>query len=95
MSAALREIVNDDGVILRYSLDVRGPHHDARRVWPSDRLRCSILKAERQVRAIETMIECLEPDLSDVAIDRFSFAIRTIEAALTMARDEIARRVAP
>jgi hypothetical protein len=93
MSAAV-EIVrrNDDGVLLRYRTDVRGPHHDAQRHWPSDRLRMAILRAERQVRMLEIIAEHLE--LSAVGADRIAFALRTIEAALTMARDEIAARVA-
>jgi hypothetical protein len=94
MSAAMIERRDEHGVLLRYATDIRGPVHDVQRVYPSDRLRMAILRAERQVRAVETMLECLETDLSDVAIDRFAFALRTINAALTMARDEIAQRLA-
>jgi hypothetical protein len=96
MSAAA-EIVrrSDDGVLLKYRTDIRGPHHDAQRVWPSDRLRTSILRSEHELRRLRRMAECLAPDLSDIAIDLFEDAFRTIEATLNLARDEIARRVAP
>ena len=87
MSATLREILNEDGVLLRYATDVRGPHHDAKRIWPSDRLRMVLLRAERQLPILELIVEHMDP--SPVGIDRVTFALRTIQAALSMAREEI------
>jgi hypothetical protein len=94
MSAAA-EIVrrSDDGVLLRYRTDIRGPHHDAQRVWPSDRLRMVLMRAERATRRLEIMAECY--GLSDVGMDAHAFEIRTLRAALSMARDELAERLAP
>jgi hypothetical protein len=91
VSAALREIVNEHGVLLRYRTDLRGPHHDAQRAYPSDRLRMAILRSERELRAIETMLECLELGLSDVAVDRFAFALRTFSATFNMTRAELCK----
>jgi hypothetical protein len=87
MSAALREITNADGVLLRYETALRGPHHEAQRIWPSDRLRMALLRADRQVRTLEIIAEHMDP--SPVGIDRVTFALRTIQAALSMAREEI------
>jgi hypothetical protein len=91
MSGALREITNSDGVILRYAPAVRARHHDEQRRWPSDRLRMALMRAERELTNIETMRECREDEMSDVAIDLHAFAIRTISAALSMAREELAK----
>jgi hypothetical protein len=35
------------------------------------------------------MLECLEGVLSDLALDRFEFALRTLEAFLNLVRDEL------
>jgi hypothetical protein len=85
---------DEHGVLLRYATDIRGPHHDARRVWPSDRLRGSILRSERELRDMHVILEALEATLSDVCIDRLLFSLRTFEGTLNLAREEIARRLA-
>ena len=95
MSAVLRQTVDAHGVILTYAPEVRGRHHVEQRRQPSDRLRCSILRAQRELGDMRLMLECISDVLSDVAIDRFWFALRTVEGTLSLAREEIAQRVTP
>ena len=90
MSAAA-EIVrrSDDGLLLRYRTDLRGPHHGAQRVHRSDRLKYSILRATRDLGDVRTILECTEDLFSDVARERFWYAFRSIEAALELACVEV------
>jgi hypothetical protein len=78
---------NDHGVLLRYATDVRGPHRNGLRRYPSDRLRGLVLRAERELGAMLVMVECV--DISDVARDRFAWGFRSIQAALDLARAEM------
>ena len=78
---------NREGVLLTYYPDWRGPHHYALKFQPSDRLRCLAVKAEKELRILEIIIEHLE--LSDVGLSRILNALRSIECALSRARDEL------
>jgi len=80
------EVRNASGVLLRYDCDAI-PATAAR--GPSDRLRCLLRRASRQARTLRILIEHLEEGFSEVAIDRVSFALHTIEAALELAREEM------
>ena len=87
MSATAIERRNEFGVILRYQIGER-PHVE-QRLWPSDRLRCAVLRSEKEILYLRIMVGHLEDVLSSVATDRFEFAFRTIEAMLNLARDEL------
>jgi len=76
------------GVLLRYEMGANR-HPDQSKSQPSDRLRCAVLKSERDIRAMRVMFECLEDVLSGIALDRFEFALCTIESALNLARAEL------
>lgn len=89
MSATVLERRNADGVLLRYEVGAREAFHDDRRLQPSDRLRMAVLRSEREIRAMRTMIECLEDVLSEAAAEHFEFAFRTIETTLAYARAEL------
>jgi hypothetical protein len=82
------------GVLLCYFPDRLGRHHLEQRHQPGDRLRCSILRAEREIRCMRIMIECIEEALSEVAVDRFAFGLHTVEVTLSLARDELGLSVA-
>jgi len=88
MSAVIQRR-NAHGVLLRYEVGVRCAYHDESKVHFTDRLRCGIIKSERELYYMRVMLEVLEDALSTVAIDRFEFALRTIEATLGMARAEL------
>jgi hypothetical protein len=88
MSAVIQRR-NEHGVLLRYEVDVRRAHHDESKVHYTDRLRCGVIKSEREIFYMRVMLEALEEALSTVALDRFDFALRTIEATLGMARAEL------
>jgi hypothetical protein len=93
MSAVVIERRNDAGVLLRYEVGGRHAFQDQLKFQPSDRLRMALMRAEREVQMLETIAEHLE--LSVAGVDRIAFALRSINAALTMAREEIAQKVAP
>jgi hypothetical protein len=79
------------GVILRYVSVM--PRHVEQKNQPSDRLRCAVLRAGPQVKHLRTMIECLEDELSSVALQHFEFAFRAIETAFDLTRAELGLRV--
>jgi hypothetical protein len=84
MSAVL-ERRNADGVLLRYFPDTR--LHVEQKAQPSDRLRVSILRARREIRILRIIAEHLE--ISDVGLSRMDDALKSIDAALSLARDEL------
>jgi hypothetical protein len=81
------EVRNDSGVLLRYDTEIRQPPRVG--AVPSDRLNCLLRRASGQARYLRIMIERIEDELSEVAIDRFGHALHTIEAALDRAREEM------
>lgn len=87
MSVVTAERFNHHGVLLRYEVGTRGLHHDQLKFQPSDRLRIAALKAEAAVRILWIVVEHLE--LSDIGLSRITDALRQIEAALNLARDEL------
>jgi hypothetical protein len=87
MSAVLVEHRNAAGVLLRYEVGGRHSFHDDRRPKPSDRLRMTLLRAEKEVRRLTTIVEHLE--VSDAGGDRIVHALRSIEAVFTLARAEL------
>ena len=62
----------------------RRAHHDARQQQPEDMQRVAIIKAERALIVLETMVECA--DLSDVALDRIVSALQDVYDALQLKR---------
>lgn len=89
MSATVLERRNADGVLLRYEVGAREAFHDDRRLQPSDRLRMAVLRSERELGDLRTMVDCLSDDLSLEALEHFEWALHTIEATLVMARAEL------
>ena len=95
VSAAPRDIIRRvDGVVLRYSdpAVLRGYHAESKRQH-GDRLRCSILKSEVEIRYLRIMLECLQDELSAAALEHFEFALRTIENTLAAIHHELGSRV--
>ena len=80
---------NPHGVLLRYTPELRRPHHDQLKFQPSDRLRCGVVKCEREIFYIRVMLERLEDALSATAVDRFELSLKTLEALLNLVRDEL------
>jgi len=80
------EVRNDVGVLLRYDPTVRPTQ--ALPSQPSDRLRCLLRRAARQAVYLRIMVEHIEDELSEVAIERFGLALDTIQDALDLAREE-------
>jgi hypothetical protein len=78
---------NHEGVLLAYHPDWRGPHMTELRFHPSDRLRCLVVKAGKELRRLEIISEHLA--LSEIGRSRIFHALRTIECALSQARDEL------
>jgi hypothetical protein len=81
---------NREGVLLRYETD----GHQSRKsnappALPSDRLRCALLRSEREIRALRIMLNCLGDVLSELALDRFERALATLEKLLGLVRDEL------
>lgn len=85
MSAVIRRV---NGVLLRYpDPSVLRPHHAALKFQPSDRLRCSVVKAQREVSRLWILVEHL--DVSDIGLERMANALKAIDTALNQARDEL------
>jgi hypothetical protein len=93
MSGGVIEHRDEHGVILRFRTDVRGPQHDSSKIHYTDRLRCAVLKGERQLFFMATMLDALEDTLSVTAVDKFTFALRTLENLITLARAELVLEV--
>jgi hypothetical protein len=86
VSAVLERRV--DGVILRYADPTsRHRYHDEQKPQRSDRLRNAVLVAEREVRIMWIIAQHIE--ISDVGLERLGFALKSINAALNLARDEL------
>jgi hypothetical protein len=75
---------NAHGVILDYGDP--GAHLELK-IYPSDRLRCSVLKAAKELATLCIIVEHL--DLSDIGYDRIAFALHALESALNLVRDEL------
>ena len=71
-----------DGVLLRYATDT--PLRLEAKMQPTDRQRVAILKAERELFALEIILDCL--DLSDIGRRRVDDALQTICRALQIER---------
>jgi hypothetical protein len=89
VSAARRDVIRRvNGVVLNYGDPTAlQRHHTKSKFQPSDRLRASVIKAERAVRTLWVIAQHLE--ISDIGLDRVDFALKTITAALDLARDEL------
>jgi hypothetical protein len=74
-----------NGVLLRYTdPSVRGPHHDARQVQPSDRERMRLIKAERELLTLQIIADHL--GLSEIGQTRVADALEAIRLALQVKR---------
>jgi hypothetical protein len=88
MSAAEEYIErrNDEGVLLRYHPSRMGSHHIEQRPQPSDRVRGAVLRAERAVRLLETIAECLDIAGDSGFAAEMWWPIRTIRAYIELER---------
>jgi hypothetical protein len=73
------------GVLLRYPIDVRPPAQP--RNSSTDRERMTLIKAERELAALEIILEHL--DVSDIAMVRIADALNTIGKALDVERTRL------
>ncbi len=73
------------GVLLRYATDA--PIRAGGKRQPSDRQRVALLKAERELAALEIILDAL--DLSDIGQDRVNWALHTLAGALQLQRTEL------
>jgi hypothetical protein len=89
VSAGRRDLISRvNGVLLNYGDPAAlQRHHTELKFQPSDRLRGSVIKAERALRILWIIVPHLE--ISDIGADRVEFALKSIEHALNVARDEL------
>jgi len=87
----MRSVVRRDefGVLLNYELIGMVAPQSTEAATISDRERCIVLKAEHEVRAIETMIALLEDLFSEAARARLWYSVRAIDAALQVQRRSV------
>jgi endonuclease/exonuclease/phosphatase family metal-dependent hydrolase len=76
---------NSAGVLLRYpDPSVFRPHHVEQRPRVSDRRRCAVIKAERDLLMLRIITDHLE--LSDIARTRIDDALESFRVALEFKR---------
>jgi hypothetical protein len=85
MSAVIRR--NSEGVVLRYAdPSVLRPHHTERRHQISDRERCALVAAERELLTMAVIFDHLE--ISGIARNRLEAGLHRIRAALDLRRPD-------